>query len=206
VVALHAGLRRHSASGSLALSAVCVALMVAFVPTVWEATSDKKLAGLQQSQDANAADTRANLSLERVDYSTREKIIVNLPERVVDIMTQPYPWQLANVSQQMGAAGTLFLFATLAMLLVTLWKRGGRLMARAGPLIYPTLFLTMAYSLSAGNAGTGFRYRTHILAFLVALVVVLRLDLAEREAGEENAPPAHLQPLLGRGSAPTLAK
>jgi hypothetical protein len=206
VIALHAGLRRNSASGSLALSAVCLALMVAFVPTVWNASSKQNLKNLQFSQDANASDTNANLSLERVDYSTRDKIIVNLPKRVLDIATRPYPWQLQNVSQQLGALGTLFLFGTVAVLLITLWQRGGKLMTRAGPLIYPVLFLLVAYALSAGNAGTAFRYRTHVVALLVALVIVLRHDRAAERHIEEREPVGQLHPILGRSSVPTLAK
>jgi hypothetical protein len=32
----------------------------------------------------------------------------------------------------------------------------------------------VAYSLSAGNAGTGFRYRTHLVVLAIAMLVVLR--------------------------------
>jgi hypothetical protein len=206
VLALHAGLRRNSASSSLALSAVCIALMVAFVPTVLNASSPEKLKTLQISQDANANDTKANLSLESVDYSTRGKLVANLPKRMLDILTRPYPWQLSNVSQQMGAFGTLFLFAVLLLFVQTIVRTGGRVWSRAGPLLYPALFLLMAYALSAGNAGTAFRYRTHVVALLVALVIVLRHDLREERVSEEAPAGAQLHPLMGRSSVPTLAK
>lgn len=207
IVALHAGLRRNSASGSFALSAVCIGLVVAFIPTVWEASSQKSLAGLQHSQDANAADTRANLSLERVDYSTREKVITNLPKRIVDVLTRPYPWQLSNVSQQMGAFGTLFLFGILTLLGITLFQHGRGVMSRAGPLVYPCLFLLAAYALSAGNAGTAFRYRTHVVLFLVAIVVVLRTHLAASRAGAEaRVAREPLRPAVTGRSVPTLAR
>jgi hypothetical protein len=199
VVALHAGLRRNSASGSLALAAVVVALIVAFFPTVWNASSQKSLHSLQQSQDANAADTRANLSLERVDYSTREKVILNLPKRMLDIVTKPYPWQVANASQRLGVFGTTFMFVGLILLAAALVQNGRSIMRRAGPLIYPILFLLVAYSLSAGNAGTAFRYRTHVVALLVALLVVLRSHRLEEHVARTARPLGKLQPALTHG-------
>ena len=53
-------------------------------------------------QDANAADASANLSLERVDYSTRESLILNMPPRIHDVILRPYVWQAQNTSQQLG--------------------------------------------------------------------------------------------------------
>ena len=38
-------------------------------------------------------------------------------------------------------------------------RRRGEIFARAGPLVYLFFFLLIAYSLSTGNAGTGFRYQ-----------------------------------------------
>jgi hypothetical protein len=77
----------------------------------------------------------------------------------------------------------------------TLLKRAGGLMTRAGPLIYPALFLLVAYSISAGNAGTAFRYRTHLVAFLLAVVCTLRetrvavpAPAASRERGAVRHP------------------
>jgi hypothetical protein len=194
-IALHAGLRLRSRA-SFALVTVVIGLAVVFFPTVWNASSKEKLKNLQTSQDANATDTRANLSLERVDYSTRDKIIVNLPQRVVDITTKPYPWQIANASQQLGVLGTTTMFLILVALISTLLKDGRSLMTRAGPLIYPLLFLLVAYSISAGNAGTAFRYRTHLVAFLVALVCTLRETRAELIAPPLPRPQSRFQPVF----------
>ena len=64
-------------------------------------------------------------------------------------------------------------------------------MALAGPLIYPMSFLLVAYALSAGNAGTGFRYRTHIVVLAVAVLVALREGVVRARAPEaEVAQPA----------------
>jgi len=172
-VALHASMRRNTASASVVLALVVVGLTVAFIPTVWNASSKKSLHQLQISQDVNAGD-KSNLSLERVDYSSRDKVILNLPKRVADIVTKPYPWQLANTSQRLGVLGTTFLFVGLILLAAALIRNGRSVMQRAGPLVYPALFLLAAYALSAGNAGTAFRYRTHLVAFLVAVLAVLR--------------------------------
>jgi hypothetical protein len=183
--------------------------MGAFIPTVWHASANKNLTNLQASQDANAADTKANLSLERVDFSSRNKIIVNLPKRVLDIVTKPYPWQLQNTSQRLGLFGTTFLFVALILLFSGLIQNGASIMRRAGPLVYPALFLLAAYSLSAGNAGTAFRYRTHLVAFLVALLAVIRAREPEEEPvpeASENFQPVLVRPATARADAPTLAR
>jgi hypothetical protein len=200
-VMLHASLRRSSASRSLVLAVIVTGLAVAFVPTVWNVSSKKSLSTLQASQDANASDTKANLSLERVDYSSREKVVLNLPKRILDIVTKPYPWQLQNTSQQLGVLGTTFLFVGLFLFAGALMQNGRAIMRRAGPLVYPALFLLAAYSLSAGNAGTAFRYRTHLVAFLAAVLVVLRAQRQEDQAVVRTPPLRRPEPVLARSQA-----
>jgi hypothetical protein len=184
VVTLHASLRRRAQATSIVLAVCVVALGIAFFPVVWNASSKESLQGLQSSQDANATDRAANLSLERVDYSSRQKIIVNLPQRMLDIISRPYPWEVGNLSQQLGVVGTLSMGLILFLLAATLARNGGALFKRAGPLLYPLFFLLIAYSLSAGNAGTAFRYRTHLVALAAALLCVLRWTHARRSAPE----------------------
>jgi len=72
-------------------------------------------------------------------------------------------------------------------------------MTRAGPLIYVALFMLMAYSLSAGNAGTAFRYRTQIIALFICIIVALRRP-AERSRPVE-APEGDMR--QWRGLTPT---
>ena len=175
-IALHAGLRttRRNEISALGLIAAVVLLVAITAPTVFEASSDESLeANVQESQDANAADD-ASLALERVDFSTREAIITNLPVRIWDVTFKPYVWQLDSASQRLGAIGGLIALVVLALLVDALIRRRGEIFARAGPLMYLGLFLLIAYSLSTGNAGTGFRYRTHLLAIAICLIVVLR--------------------------------
>jgi hypothetical protein len=197
-ITLHAGLRaRTEGARSLALVALVVLFAAIAAPTVWEASTDESLEELQQSQEANAADDEANLSLERVDFSTREAIVVNLPKRITDILTQPYPWQVQNTSQQLGLLGTIFAWTIFWFLALELWRARGHIMERAGPLIYTGFFLLIAYSLSAGNAGTAFRYRTHVVVLALCTLVVLRELRLRRVTTRELTPTLERQ-----GAAP----
>ena len=202
VIVLHAAITRQQGVRAIALSGVAVALIIAFFPTVWNASSDESLEQLQASQDANASDD-ANLSLERVDYSTREKLITNLPLRIRDVIFKPYPWQTQNTSQRLGVIGTFIVLSTLVLLVLAIARNGGAVMTRAGPLVYSALFMLVAYSLSAGNAGTAYRYRTHVVALAISLVVVL---LTHRREEREAAAHASSQEWPSLGTAPTLAR
>jgi hypothetical protein len=180
---LHAALRSIDRP-MRAMPAIYAVAIIAFVatPTLIQASSKKSLQSLQQSQTANAQSIGTgtggpnsnNLALEQVDFSTRGAIFNNLPKRIRDVILKPYPWQLGNTSQRFGAIGTLFAYAILLLLLRYAWLSRGRVLPRAAPLLYPLFFLLIAYSLSAGNAGTGFRYRSHLVTLLIGAMVILR--------------------------------
>jgi len=136
-------------------------------------TNESLEKNLQVPQEANTSDN-SNLKLEKVDFSTRAGIVKNLPRRSVDVLFRPFPWQLGNISQTLGFFGTVAAYLTLFFLAREMLRSRGQIMTRAGPLIYTALFMLMAYSLSAGNAGTAFRYRTQIIALLICIVVALR--------------------------------
>src|SRR3954471_611747 len=116
---LHAALRNLNRP-LRAMPAIYAVALIAFVapPVLVQASSKESLEPLQQSQDANAAGAAlgtgghntSNLALERVDLSTRAAILTNLPTRVRDLVVRPYPWQLANASQCLGAIGTLLAY------------------------------------------------------------------------------------------------
>lgn len=196
-ITLHVGIRaRTEGARSLTLVALVVLLGAISAPTVWEASAHESLQkNIQTSQTTNANDN-SNLSLEEVDFSTREAIIVNLPKRIVDVTTRPYPWQLGNTSQQLGLLGSVFAFTCFFLLARELLRARGHIMDRAGPFVYLTFFILIAYSLSAGNAGTAFRYRMHIVALVICLLIVLRelrlrpapAPAPARAAGREPAP------------------
>lgn len=198
---LHAALRRLDRP-MRAMPLVYGVAIAAFIaaPTIIQATSEENLKRLQASQDystreeAKESSTGANednLALEKVDFSTREAVFSNLPKRMVDVVTRPYPWQLGNASQQLGAAGSLVALTGFVLLLSALWRCRGRVMSVAGPMLYPLVFLLMAYALSAGNAGTGFRYRTHLVTLALAMLIVLREHAARRVAPAPAAAPQH---------------
>lgn len=175
-IVLHAGLRpEHRGSirsfGYVALIALFTAVTA---PVVLEASTDESLQeNLQPSQEANVSDN-SNLRLERVDFSTREAVLSNLPRRIRDVALRPYPWQLGNISQSLGVLGTAVAYLVFALFVLMAIECRGSVLARAGPLIYVSVFLLLAYSLSAGNAGTAFRYRTQLVAVLICPVVALR--------------------------------
>jgi hypothetical protein len=209
---LHAALRNMDRP-LRAMPAIGAVAIVAFLatPVLLQASSKQNLQALQQSQTANATGAGegsagpngSNLALEQVDFSSRGAIIRNLPKRIRDVILKPYLWQLSDTSQRIGAIGTLVAYAVLLFLIGYAWLSRGQVMARAGPVIYPLLFLLVAYSLSAGNAGTGFRYRSHLVTLAIAAVVILRehVLLERAHATSADAGPAGF---AGRSAPPSL--
>jgi hypothetical protein len=192
LLVLHASIRRRDRT-LRAMPLVYAVIIAGFIaaPAVVQVTSKKSLSTLQESQRANAAAKGTagnNLALESVNYSTRGHVLTNLPKRIKDILIRPYPWQVANPSQQLGAVGSLFALACFALLIREGFRRRRSLVSLTGPLLYVMFLLLVAYALSAGNAGTGFRYRTHIVILAVAVVVSLREGVVRTPAAE---PPPH---------------
>lgn len=188
-ILLHAGLRSEHRAGVRSLGLVSLVVLFAAIaaPTVLKASTNESLQeNLQPSQNANASDS-SNLSLERVDFSTRGAVIRNLPGRSVDVLLRPFPWQLGNISQGLGLLGTASAYLALVFLVSLAYRSRRQLMARAGPLVYLALFLLVAYSLSAGNAGTGFRYRTQIVAVFICIIALLYVSSRQRGGKGETA-------------------
>jgi hypothetical protein len=194
---LHAALRQldRPLRAMPIVYAIVVAVFLA-TPTLLSVTSKKSLKTLQQSQNfttqtqlgaTSGGVNGDNLALESVNFSSRGAVIRNLPKRLFDLIFRPYPWQVSDVSQQLGAIGTLFGFACLFLLFRYAWERRRHVFAEIGPIIYPMFFLAIAYALSAGNAGTGFRYRTDLLPLAVGAVVVLREHTLQARAARLTA-------------------
>jgi hypothetical protein len=203
-VTLHAGLRTTRSSEVRALGLIAAVIMLAAVtaPTLIAASSHQSLEqNVQSSQNANANNTSANLSLEHVDFSSRGAIITNLPIRIFDVTFRPYVWQVGNSSQQLGAIGGVITLIVLWFLVQAMVRRRGEIFARAGPLIYLGFFLLIAYSISTGNAGTGFRYRTHLLTIAIAIIAALRQW--RTEPARQPAPAAVPEALPAGQRAPT---
>jgi hypothetical protein len=198
---LHAALRNMNRP-LRAMPLVYLVVIAGFVatPVLLQASSKKNLQQLQTSQTANAQGLGTggpgangdNLALEQVNYSTRGAILRNLPKRIAELVLQPYPWQVSDTSQRFGAIGTLFAYVILILLVRYAWLSRGQIWPRAAPLLYPLFFLLVAYSLSVGNAGTGFRYRTHLTTLAVCAMAILRehviLQRAQAKAAAEARP------------------
>lgn len=196
-VLLHASLRRLHRPG-MALPVIYAIAIAGFLvtPTLVTITSNKSLQTLQQSQNANTGvggplqtgtANSNNLADETVNFSTRGQVITNLPKRVFDLIFRPYPWQLQDISQQLGAIASLLALFGLALLLFYGRQSRGHFFELVSPMLYPFFFLLIAYSLSAGNAGTGFRYRTHLVVLGVAMLVLLRENALKVRAEAREA-------------------
>ena len=197
---LHAAVRGRRPRGvaPLALLALLGVGAVALGPRVSTIASQENLLRLQLSQNANTHDT-SNLKLEPVDFSTPGAVVTHLPQRMFDVLAKPFPWQLSNTSQQLGALGTLVLWALLAIFAWNAWLTRRLVLTRAGPLLYVGFCLLVAYSLSAGNAGTAFRYRTHVVGLLIGAAAIIRF--APRwTPGGRTAVPSDARGVLGQHS------
>jgi hypothetical protein len=193
LITFHAALRQLG-SGLRSLPVIYAVAAIVFIatPVLLQASSPANLEqNLQSSQDANATATKGNggangnnLALEQVDFSSRGAIISNLPVRIRDLLLRPYPWQMGDLNQALGVAGSLVALTCFLLLIRYAILCRGEVLARAGPLLYPFFFLIVAYALAVGNAGTGFRYRTHLVTLGLAAMVVLRAAVLERRAGE----------------------
>ena len=201
---VHASLRQVGTRlRSIPLIYAVVLVAAAATPAVLSLTSQDSLEqNLQGAQNANTdpnavrgSTNSNNLSLERVDFSSRADLVTNLPRRMRDVLLRPYPWQLQNTSQQLGAIGTMVAIAGLVLLFGYVRRNRGQLLAVSAPFIYPAFFLLVAYALSVGNAGTGFRYRTHLVLLGLATLIVLREHALRREsAGGDEEPQTRLAP------------
>jgi hypothetical protein len=154
-----------------------ITVIVVAAPFVLQKTSNQSLKNLQTSQTAlsHAAGTPGNnLALEQVNYSSRSAIITNLPRRIAELFLRPWPWQVSDASQRIGVVGTLIAYTALVFLLLYFIRWRSRVFALVAPLLYPLFFLTIAYALSIGNAGTGFRYRSPLVMVMIAVILLLR--------------------------------
>ncbi len=201
---LHASLRNIQRKGTAVtlVYAIVIAGMLA-APTVLAATGGKNLKRLQASQAANAAGAGqggtgaangSNLALESVNVSSRGAVITSLPIKIEELLLQPYPWQLHDTSQMFGSIGTLFAYAILILLVRYGWINRGEVFGRAGPLLYPALFSMVAYAVTVGNAGTGFRYRSHLVTLGICAMAILREAARGRQHPSAEPPGAIATP------------
>jgi hypothetical protein len=196
VVILHASMRGLASGRLRSLPLIYGVAIVAAVamPAILAATSHKSLEeNLQPLHNAESTSTGgagSHLALEKINYSSRGAIIANLPKGVENLLLQPYPWQVGNINQTIGVAGSLFALTVFFLLIRFAIVCRGEVMSRAGPPMYPFLFIMVAYALADGNAGQGYRYRTHLVTIAVAAMVVLRAAAIERREPADDRSPA----------------
>lgn len=170
-VVLHARLRVLPSGGRVVmLLAVAVSTAVALL-LAWPSIQDQ-LETLQDWQEATAAQTDANLPLPPVDLTTPGGLVSGLAQRTFDYVVRPFPWQMANLEQTLGATGTLIGWAFLGWLVIAAFNHR-RVVVGRWPFLYPLLLITVSYALTTANAGTGFRHRTHLLFIAIALLATL---------------------------------
>ncbi len=212
-VILHASMR-GLAGGRLRslplIYAVAIGAVIA-TPAIMAATSHRSLEvnlqplhnQLSSSTAGNGQPGGNNLALGQLNYTTRGAIVTSLPKGVENLLLQPYPWKVGNINQTIGAAGSLFALTVFFLLIRFAIVCRGEVMSRAGPLIYPFLFIMVAYALADGNAGQGYRYRTHLVTLAVAAMVVLRVRAMERRepSGERSTDVAARGPWPAGGRA-----
>jgi hypothetical protein len=190
---LHASMRNIKRKGTAIALVYAVVIAGAIVgPTLLAATGGKNLKTLQASQAQNSSGSGqggaggqangANLALESVDISSRGAVITSLPKKIEELVLEPYPWQLHDTSQAFGSLGTLVAYLVLLLLIRSMWIVRGTIFGRAGPFLYPLLFSTIAYAVTVGNAGTGFRYRSHLVTLAICAMAIMREAAREKQA------------------------
>ncbi len=208
LMVLHASLRNMASRRGAAVILVYAIVIAAAIaaPTLLSATSGSNLKLLQRSSAQNSSGEgqqgHSNLALEKIDLSSRSAVITSLPTKIRELLLQPYPWQISDSSQLFGSVGTLVAYLVLLLLIRYAWLSRGHIFERAGPLIYPLIFEMLAYSVTVGNAGTGFRYRSHLVTLGVCAVVVLRAHVqagrarvSVGEGGRQDLVHHEMQPL-----------
>lgn len=178
---------RGSGHRSRPLLAVVAAVGVIGLVTV-AIGAREQLSSFERVQESTVRLT-GNLNLEPIDTSSPTSLALALPIRVVDLLTRPYPWQIANVSQGLGALGTLVAWLLIAVVLaLSPWRRGRALWALL-PLVLLTVAIACAYALGLSNAGTGFRHRTHFVMFVAVLAAILLATVTgARRTSERDSP------------------
>jgi hypothetical protein len=187
LVALHLGLRRlwpHKAR--IAVATVGIAICFVGLGLALGPALERQLERLQTVHDLQLAQD-SNLDLAPVNVTTPSGLATAVPQRLYDFFAKPYPWQLANVEQRLGAVGTVITWTLMLLVLVVLVRNRRFVLSRAWPVIYITGCLVLGYAITITNSGTGFRHRLHfivVLAVLAGIAYASTRALPSRQAAE----------------------
>ena len=174
-VVLHASLTRQRGLRSFALTSHLPDRSSSrFVPVVWEQSSSENLRDLQGSQDANARATMRTSRSSRSTTRRREKLIVNLPaaDPRRDLASIP----VADGRTRASSSGHWARWWCSRASRCWPWRSpatGGRSCPWRRRWSTPRCSCSLRTRISAGNAGTAFRYRTHLVGLALCLVIVL---------------------------------
>jgi hypothetical protein len=183
LVALHVGLRRlWPSKARIAVAAVVIAIGLAGLGVVFGPVLDRQLERLQTVHDLQLAQD-SELDLAPVNVTTPSGLATAVPQRLFDFFAKPYPWQLANVEQRLGAVGTVITWTLMLLVLVVLVRNRRFVLSRGWHVIYITGCLVLGYAITITNSGTGFRHRIH---FIVVLAVLAGIAYASTRAVERR--------------------
>jgi len=154
-------------AGTVALATLAAALVLA--PRI----APGQLQTLQGNHDYDFVGY-TNLDLPPVEVTSTAGLAETLVQRTVDYAARPYPWQVENLSQRLGALGTIVWYCLLATVVAALVlnSRRPQFWAAAAPILLLVSAQTTAYALTLINAGLGLRHRIH-LALMVTLVLAI---------------------------------
>ena len=188
-VVLHASLTRQRGLRSLASRPRASSWSGrAFIPVVWDAVLRREPTELQQSQDANASDERESLAGAGGLLHAREP---DPQPAEADQGRDPPPVCLADRRTRASSSARSARSSSSPACACWRWRSratGKRSWTMAAPLVYPAAFMLVAYAISAGNAGTAYRYRTHLVGLAVCLVIVLLAHRRQEQEGLARMP------------------
>ena len=166
-VGIYLGVHTVIAAKRTAVIAGVVALgAVGLLAFVGSGASARALDRLQEFQDLETSGD-SNLRLAPVDYTTLSGFAEAVPRRIIEFVVRPEPWAAENLEQTLGAFGTIFAWALMAAVLSGIVLRRRRIQ-EALPILILAAAIGVGYAVTSANAGTGFRHRLHLLAFLGA--------------------------------------
>jgi hypothetical protein len=183
LIALHVGLR-HLWPDKVRIAAATFGIMICLVgfAVALGPVLDRALERLQTVHDLQLAQD-SNLDLAPVNLTTPSGLATAVPQRLYDFFAKPYPWQLANVEQRLGAIGTVITWTLLLLVLVVLVRNRRFTLSRGWPMIYIMACLVVGYAITITNSGTGFRHRIH---FIVVLTVLAGIAYASTPRGRAS--------------------
>jgi Dolichyl-phosphate-mannose-protein mannosyltransferase len=129
------------------------------------------LANLQHQLDFHYAG--ANLPLPHTTVTDSAGLLKTIVARSLDLVTRPFPWQVASAAQKAAVAGTLIWYLLVVVTFVLTVRQG--LDGRLVPALILSVCETFGFAMTLVDAGEGFRHRVN-LVLLIAVPLGVMLD------------------------------